>query len=48
MNIKTLDIINIKALLYDLILEREKIDNNIRVLEQEIKDREKSENNKTG
>jgi hypothetical protein len=41
MNIKELDLINIKALLYDLINEREKIENNIRVLEQEIKDRER-------
>lgn len=40
MNIKELDIINIKALLYDLMNEKEKIENNIRVLEQEIKDRE--------
>lgn len=46
MNIKILDIVNIKAILYDLILEREKIDNNIRVLEQEIKDREQPEKNK--
>lgn len=46
MNIKELDIINIKALLYDLINEREKIENNIRVLEQEIKSREEDSQNK--
>ena len=39
MNVKELSGIEIKALLYDLFIEKQKIDNSIRIIQEELKKR---------
>jgi hypothetical protein len=39
MNVKELSGIEIKALLYDLFIEKQKIDNSIRIFQEELKKR---------
>lgn len=39
MNIKEISVVEIKALLYDLLSEKEKIENNINILKKELQER---------